>query len=448
MGSTDSAGNTRNGGPACGLVSSLFPSSCRGRAEAFARRLHRRLTSLDGEHENHDNVDISKPDETSWLNSPHIRNGTSSSTNSSDNISHVLNHQPRHSPESDLFFDLDGELEENGICSPAEEATASELAHLLVNPQTPKIKHHDASHCSTGGPRSSVINLDSGSDGVYSSPINGNTPESDVSELFFDPVSSDVEKKKDIFFDPVTSSESEGISTLSNGSEPKMMKLLLRKLDMTKNEKSTKNHDDTSDSSYSLQNDEFEIPSLRANITGSTDESYSIGRSSLDTTSRESLWSTFDDSTLSECSVRIDLLNGSQMRIPKSHSDSELPNQGRRVVIDEENEEMARRIESDKENEYLGVDCIDFANSTMEEAETAKHPLKEELKTHFENGINHFVKVKEDDDEDSKPDFKKPSNTETDHSTCSSTINIPGKIYMITCNGLKIKKKESYRLQN
>ncbi|XP_033210643.1 glycogen-binding subunit 76A [Belonocnema kinseyi] len=438
MGSTDSAGNTRNGGPACGLVSSLFPSSCRGRAEAFARRLHRRLTSLDGEHENRDNVDISKPDETSWLNSPNIRIGTSCSTNSSDNKSHVLNHQPRHSPESDLFLELDREFEENGISSPAEEATASELAHLHVNSQNLKIKHQDASNCSTGGPRSSVINLDFGSDRLYSSPITGNTPESDESELYFDPVSSDGEKQKDIFFDPVTSSESEGVSTLSNGSDPKMMKLLLRKLDMTKNEKSTKNHDDTSESSYSLQNDEFEIPSLQVNISGSADDSYSIGRSSLDTTSHESLWSTFDDSTLSECSVRIDLFNGTQMRVPKSHSDSELPDQGRKLVIDEENEELARRIEPDKENEYLGVDCVDFANSTMEEAEMTKHPLKEDLKTHFEKGINQFIEVKERNDEHSKLDSKESSDTETDQSTYSSTISTSGKLTLECGSGSRI----------
>ena len=426
MGSTDSAGNT-NGGPACGLVRTLFPSSCRGRAEAFARHLHRRLTSLGGENGSQENQTTTKATENTWLHSSCTTNG-STSTNASNKLNLVLDHQPRHSSESDLFFDLDGELEENGIGSPAEEATPAELAHLLVNPQTRKNNHHDACHHSPNGPRSPGIVLDSGSDGVYSSPIAGNTPESDESEAYFDPLSSDGEKKKDIFFDPVTTSESEGVSTLSNGSEPEMIRFLRRKLENNKNEKMTKSQEETSESSCSMHNEELEIPRLRSDVVESPDES-SNGLSSLDTTSRDSLWSTFDDSTLSESPIRIDL-NDSQIRVPKSHSESELPGPSSTVVIDEDYEKLARRRVSDEEKEHQGVDCVDFGNSTLEETETIKHNLNDDLKICFDNGLDDLLKEK-NKDENSKSGFSELSDTEGNHSTYSSSINIPGEMVLI-----------------
>lgn len=415
MGSTDSAGNTHGGGPSCGLVSTLFPSSCRGRAEAFARSLHRRLTSLGGENGSQDDFDLSKPNETSWLHSTTLRNGS----NSSNNVNHVLDHQPRHSPESDLFYDIEGELEENGIDSPAEEATAAELAHLLVNHQSLKLNHHDTCNCTSGSARPPGTSQDSGSDGVYSSPMTGNnTPENDESDMYFDPLSSDGEKKKDAFFDPVNSSDTEGLSTLSNGGEPEMVRVLRRKLEKTNNQDATNNDEDTSDSSCSLQKDEPEISRLQTNPVESTDES-SNGRSSIDTTSHDSLWSTFDDSTLSESSVKNDGLCNIQIRVPKSHSDSELP--GMTNVSDTQ---LTRRIEVLDE----GVDEVDFAGSTSEKID--KNSLKDELDVCLKNGL-YVTKNDEDvrDDDTTKLSaIEEPSDTDTDHSTYSSSINIPGDI--------------------
>ena len=415
MGSTDSAESSHAGGPSCGLVSSLFPSTCRGRAEAFARRLHRRLTSLGGENGSQDDLDSSKPSETSWLHSSGIQNGTGA-INSSNNVKHVLDHQPRHSSESDMFYDLDADLEEeNGLGSPDEEASAAELAHLLVNPHSLKIKHHESNHCSSEKPRLSATSLDSGSDGIYSSPISGNTTESDEFEKYFDPLSSDGEKKKkDIFFDPVTTSDGEDVSALSSESDNKMIRVLLRKLDLSKNEDQTNNHEssnsqENSDSSCSLQKDKHEIPRPQFDIVGSTDES-SNGKSSLDTTSHESLWSTFDDSTLSESPVRNDIFNIAQIRVHKSHSDSELPVKGNRL--------------DGKDNELVRRRC---SSEMIEKTQNLKN---DEINTCYENGVDHAVREKDDkEDEISKVDAsEEPSDTDTDQSTYNSTITMKGEV--------------------
>lgn len=87
----------------CGL-SSLMPMSCRGRAEAFARRLHSRLSTLGTDDDN------GLGDETTWL------------TNNHDNLS-----QPRHAVEAEVFFDF-GLLESPG--SPETEIDESELNRL------------------------------------------------------------------------------------------------------------------------------------------------------------------------------------------------------------------------------------------------------------------------------------------------------------------------------
>ena len=225
MGSTDSAGNAR--GPSCGLVSSLLPSSCRGSAEAFARCLHRRLTSLSGENGSPERTsgDAGVPRETSWLHPSSSSSNHHSITNSltATNQHPILQHQPRHSSGSDLFYELD---EDDGPGSPAEETTAAELANLLVNPEILKASHHDACHCSPSGTRMThglvgVHSGDSESGCIFASPIAGTPPDSDSPEMFFDPESSDAEKpKNEVFFDPIsTSSDSEvNNSNLTNAS--------------------------------------------------------------------------------------------------------------------------------------------------------------------------------------------------------------------------------------
>lgn len=91
----------------CGL-SSLLPMSCRGRAEAFARRLHSRLKSL-GSEDGGNGV----ADEHSWL----------AAHDASVSVS-----QPRHSSDGDLFLDF-GLLESPG--SPAEEIAQPVFTNVL-----------------------------------------------------------------------------------------------------------------------------------------------------------------------------------------------------------------------------------------------------------------------------------------------------------------------------
>lgn len=91
----------------CGL-SSLLPMSCRGRAEAFARRLHSRLKSLGSQDEN------GVADEHSWL----------ASHDNSVSIS-----QPRHT-DPELYLDFDT-LESPG--SPQEETPHTEFINLINN---------------------------------------------------------------------------------------------------------------------------------------------------------------------------------------------------------------------------------------------------------------------------------------------------------------------------
>lgn len=94
----------------CGL-SSLLPVSCRGRAEAFARNLQNRLSSL-GTHN-------SSSEERSWL-GPHEKPITLS--------------QPILNLETDRFVELDSL---QSPCSPQEELEENEL-HRLLNTVTLK----------------------------------------------------------------------------------------------------------------------------------------------------------------------------------------------------------------------------------------------------------------------------------------------------------------------
>lgn len=108
----------------CGL-SSLLPMSCRGRAEAFARRLHSRLKSLGSQDDN------GVVDEHSWL----------AARDNSVSIS-----QPRHSSDGDLYLEFD-QLESPG--SPQEETPNPEFINLINNtdnlsgreePKCPRVK--------------------------------------------------------------------------------------------------------------------------------------------------------------------------------------------------------------------------------------------------------------------------------------------------------------------
>lgn len=104
-------------GEKCGL-SSLIPMSCRGKAEAFARKLHNRLRTLGSEDGN------GSADESSWL---------------AANENPIAISQPRHASDSDIYLDF-GLLESPG--SPEEELEISEL-HQLINQDTFKNLNND-----------------------------------------------------------------------------------------------------------------------------------------------------------------------------------------------------------------------------------------------------------------------------------------------------------------
>lgn len=438
MGSTDSAGSTHGGGSSCGLVGSLFPSSCRGRAEAFARRLHRRLTSLGGEDNSQKNSDAN-PKETSRL----CASSTSKSIANDTTTNHVLQHQPRHSQKPDLCYDFDLDIED-GLSSPAEEATAAELADLLVNPEVLKMNHHGL-NSSTNGPKEASLNLDLESSCVFASPITGTSPDSDSSDLFFDPESSDVEKKNEIFFDPITTSDSEvTISNLSNGCETTKGKSLVyrRRAELSSGDQHS---EDTSESSSSLQRNNVTELLRSSEVVPNSEDSNE--RSSLETTSpsHESLWSTFDESTMSlqdeSPSKIIPVPSMPQIRLPKSHSDSEIPIHEPRIVVSHNNDEKTE----------LGVDQVDFVNGIAENGEledikNARNLVKDESTDSSENTNEEELPFDEEKPKASQqqPGLSAPkleetaSNEQDDHSTYSSMINIPGALTLECPSGERV----------
>ncbi|XP_070152342.1 glycogen-binding subunit 76A isoform X2 [Polyergus mexicanus] len=399
--STDSAGNAR--GPSCGIVSSLLPTSCRGSAEAFARCLHRRLTSLSGENGSPEQTgDAAVPRETSWLH-PSSSSNRHSTVNSltATNQHPILQHQPRHSSDSDLFYEL-----EDGPGSPAEEATAAELAHLLVNPEILKANHHDACHCSPSGTRMTpgLMGIHSGESEtgcIFASPIAGTPPDSDSPEMFFDPESSDAEKlKSEAFFDPISTSDSEvNNSNLTNANFVRARtKIALNGRARRTNTNVERNEDTTSESSCSSRRTPASCVNSRQEeqIVCSSEDSLN-GRSSQETTSpsHESLWSTFDDSTVSlqdESPPRV-IQNSivPHIYLPKSHSDSELPSNGINTAI-------FNKLKTDRWNEEVEEEEEDESNE-KDKVDDDEHGVDE---ANFVNGVS--KKMMDNDKNDSKLD--------------------------------------------
>ncbi|XP_031846164.1 glycogen binding subunit 76A isoform X2 [Nomia melanderi] len=435
MGSTDSAGSAHGGGSSCGLVSSLFPSSCRGRAEAFARRLHRRLTSLGTEDSSQKNSDLT-PKETSWLCPPSAAKPIANNLTQSN---HVLQHQPRHSTEADLCYDFDLDIED-GLNSPAEEATAAEVADLLVNPEVLKINHRETCNCSSNGSSAILSTLDLESGCVFASPITGTSPDSDSSDIFFDPESSDVEKKNEVYFDPVTTSDSEvTTSNLSNGCETMKGKGMVYR---RRPEISVEHSEDTSESSASFRRNNVRDSELRSNeVEGNSEDSNE--RSSLETTSpsHESLWSTFDESTVSLQDDNPSRVNSTlttlQNRLPKSHSDSEIPVHGPKILI-------SRELHIHEDKVRYDVDEVDFVNGLsengkLEDIKNARNLAKDESQDSSENTAEEELPF--DDEKPKDAILLQPlqnnlslkiddtlANESDDHSTYSSMISIPGAL--------------------
>lgn len=456
MGSTDSAGNAR--GSSCGLVSSLLPSSCRGSAEAFARCLHRRLTSLGNENGSPERIaDAAKPCETSWLH-PSSSNRHVIVNNLTVNNQHpILQHQPRHSPESDLFYDIEvEEAEVDGPGSPPEEATAAELAHLLVNPEILKTSHHDACHCSPSGTKmtSDVTGIHQDSETcTFASPITGTPPDSDFSEMFFDPESSDADKSKaEVYFDPISTSDSEA-TNLSSTPVLARAKLTLngrKRMDMNPE----RCEDTTSESSCSLRRnpESCENGCQQEGLVCSSEDSLN-GRSSQETTSpsHESLWSTFDDSTVSlQDESPSKMIQDSvipHICLPKSHSDSELPSNGISTTFnkldrrDEEEQEQVDKRDIDEVDFVNGISknvMCDIRNSSFSTTQNVEN--SDLTKDDSFNGAEDLVNVIEDKDKKEyiKSEFKTTSpkslsqlkmeevasDTDTDPSSYSSTVDI------------------------
>ncbi|XP_018369618.1 PREDICTED: glycogen-binding subunit 76A isoform X2 [Trachymyrmex cornetzi] len=460
MGSMDSAGNAR--GPSCGLVSSLLPSNCRGSAEAFARCLHRRLKSLGNENGSPERTaDAAKPCETSWLHpsssSRHVIANNQHPTSSilQHPTSSILQHQPRHSSESDLFYDIEvEEAEMDGPGSPPEEATAAELAHMLVNPEILKASHHDACHCSPSGTKmtSAVTSVRQDPEScVFASPITGTPPDSDSSEMFFDPESSDADKSRaEIYFDPISTSDSE-VMNLSNTSVPARTKLALNGRKRA-NMNLERCDDTTSESSCSSRRNPTSCENRQEGLICSSEDSLN-GRSSQETTSpsHESLWSTFDDSTVS-------LQDESPLRtiqdsvipricLPKSHSDSELPNNGIGTTVvfnkldrrDEEEEENVDEHEIDEIDAVNGISqnvTCNIRNGSLFTTQDVEND-RDLTKDDSFNGAEDLINMIEDKNKE-KLDSETislnnssqlkveevASDTDTDHSSYSSTIDI------------------------
>ncbi|XP_015608984.1 glycogen-binding subunit 76A isoform X2 [Cephus cinctus] len=451
-GSSGSRGGT-SGDSSCGLVSSLFPSSCRGRAEAFARRLHHRLTSLGGDQdsESHESPgrNLGKASETSWLQPAH--GGSSNKPN------HVHERQPRQSSDSDLYFDFDIDIDDDVPGSPAEEATDAELAELLVNPKTLKDNHHEACHCSSNiRTPMEPQHQDSESGCVFSSPATGTSPDSD-SEVYFDPESSETDKNTtNGFFDPITASDSD-TSNFSNGELA--AKISTHRRSSPRPEEKCRDIDqETSESSESVDNDKRLIDKVDKdsikNIICSSCEDSLNGKSSLDTTSpsHESLWSTFDDSTLSlqdDSPSRISNINSVSLRpqhVPKSHSDSEIPLN--RYRIDG----------GPRKDPFVEVDEVDFhnrigngqkpSNDTDNVSGVIKHEDLQEMAKKDEQVCESLANLKDiitTNLQVPHTDDPGTSDTDTDHSTYSSTINIPGALTLEYPSGTRVQCSDTVK---
>lgn len=228
---------------------------------------------------------------------------------------------------------------------------------------------------------------DSESGCIFASPIAGTPPDSDSPEMFFDPESSDAEKSKnEVFFDPIsTSSDSEvNNSNLTNASFVRTKaKVTLNGRVRRTDTNVERSEDTTSESSCSSRRNPTSCVNggrrQEEQIVCSSEDSLN-GRSSQETTSPsyESLWSTFDDSTVSlqdESPPRI-IQNSVSPHIclPKSHSDSELPSNGINMAIsnklrtnrwneevEEEDEKEDKDNEKDKDDEH-NIDEVDFVN--------------------------------------------------------------------------------------
>ncbi|CAG5088481.1 Similar to Gbs-76A: Glycogen-binding subunit 76A (Drosophila melanogaster) [Cotesia congregata] len=232
---------------------------------------------------------------------------------------------PRHAPESDLYYDVELDLEnDTELASPDQELSDVELANLLVNHSDILQRNHNlATNSGQLAKEHNLVHCNLEPGYGFLSPLNG-TPSDDCnSEVYFDPVCSDTDKtRSDSFHDPINSSESDcRVSNEKTGSDSHKLPGRRRE-DFDKLQKQ-----DTSESSSSVNGNLKQINKLNNSLAvkNSSEESLDAA-SSLDTTSpsHESLWSTFDESET--VSLQNDSLSPSlpDQTVSKSHSDSEI----------------------------------------------------------------------------------------------------------------------------
>lgn len=147
----------------CGL-GSLLPSSCRGRAEAFARRLQSRLRSLGHENDDEQGTSSNNPEQSEYeelLDSDSWKTSSSTSNNTQEK-------QPIVSPNSDRFYDFDIETTSN----PGSPLNEEEDTVVGVN-------NIDGLNCESGC--------------ILASPSNNDIEDSDNSDVqYYDSAWSDV----------------------------------------------------------------------------------------------------------------------------------------------------------------------------------------------------------------------------------------------------------------
>lgn len=477
MSSAESAGTEYGRGrghghadTSCGLVGSLFSSGCRGRAEAFARRLHRRLTSLGNidDTSQRDLTVVGKPitrEVASWLNAP-----VEALASSGNSIDRVFRRQPRHSPETELYYDFDPELDlEHEPSSPAEEVTAAELADLLVNTEILKTTNHrNACHCSSNGPRLG-IEQDSESECAFASPVCETSPESEPSETYFDPESSDLDKtKNEVYFDPVTTtSDSEATANLRNNFEDVPVTAKFPLSDEQANRSWVRREDSSDSSLSSSKNKSYERFRLDVRQQGkvakgecSSEDSLN-DRSSRDTTSpsHESLWSTFDDDSTVSLRDETSRSNHDYLspnkNLPKSHSDSEIPNNFGRVSA---TSTLPRTTEK---NEDEGCDVVDFVVAPRVAKELFQDSIREQDSSSCActndkttaNGTTEEVETISDDsptdaNEQLDTDLEESAINEGDHSTYTSTFSIPDALTVECPTGRRLTEKSENSVKN
>ncbi|XP_074093714.1 glycogen binding subunit 76A isoform X2 [Cotesia typhae] len=431
MGSTDSPeDNHCAGGSSCGLVSSLFPTICRGRAEAFARRLHRRLTSLNGTDTdiNYDEDDDDDKEEEYNEDGACINKNSKTSTAGNPGVNQ---RQPRHTPESDLYYDVELDLENDDteLSSPDQELSAVELASLLVNHSDILQGNHNLpSNSGQLGKKNNFIHCNLEPGYGFLSPLNG-TPSDDCnSEIYFDPVCSDTDKtRSDSFHDPINSSESDVCRVFNDKTGSDSHKLSgRRREDFDKLQKTQ----DTSESSLSVNGNFKQLNKLNSSLAvkNSSEESLDAA-SSLDTTSpsHESLWSTFDESET--VSLKNDSLSNSlpAQTVSKSHSDSEIIP---RVHLPTLNIESA-----------TSSDEVDFVHKSNHKEDKIKSPL---LVSHVAASYNDLSAASTGDSSTDTSSNDLPSafvvDFLIDHNTLSATNNFKSENSENIEDGLRIEE--------